>query len=272
MAMKKMLSFVLILAGAYAGVALLLFLMQRVILYHPSKHQFEEVDYKAFGFQLVEFENADGRRLHSLHRPARDGAATILYFHGNAGHAGHRTAKVQPYLKAGYGVLLAEYSGYGPNSGTPDEQVLYQDAASALGYLKSRGIGDDKIILYGESLGSGVAVHLAKDGGFAALILESPFDSIAKLGKKQFPMFPINFLVRDRFESDRKITQIGSPLLVIHGYRDRIVPIQFGQALFNQAPEPKEFVKFIEAGHNDLYDHGAGGRVLEFLRNQEINP
>ena len=113
---------------------------------------------------------------------------------------------------------------------------------------------------------------MAKDGDFAALVLESPFNSIAKVGKNQFPIFPINFLVRERFESDRKIAQISAPLLVIHGHRDRTVPIQFGRALFNQAPEPKEFIKFIEAGHNDLYDYGAAGRVLEFLRNQGISP
>ncbi len=267
-----MITFVVIFAGAYAGMLLLLFLAQRSLLYHPSKSAFDAVEFSALGFELVEYEAPGGLRLQSLYRKSAMDGRAILYFHGNAGHAGHRAQKVRPYLDAGYGVLLAGYRGYGPNPGKITEKALYVDAAAALNYLKERGIPEEKIILYGESLGTGVAVHLAKNRKFAALVLESSFSSIAKVAQSQFPIFPVKFLVRDRYESDRKIAAAGAPLLFLHGLRDTTVPLRFGRALFAAAPEPKEFIEFSDAGHNDLYDHGAPERVIGYLQERDLGP
>lgn len=270
--MKKMMTFLVIFAGAYAGMLLLLFLVQRSLLYHPSKSAFDVVELNALGLDLVAYETSGGLRLQSLYRkPAKDGR-TILYFHGNAGHAGHRAQKVRPYLDAGYGVLLAGYRGYGPNPGQVTEKGLYEDAAAALNYLKEQGVSSKEIILYGESLGTGVAVDLAQSKKFAALILESSFSSIAKVAQSQFPVFPVKFLVRDRYESERKIAAAGVPLLFLHGLRDTTVPVRYGRALYAGAPEPKEFIEFADAGHNDLYDHGAAERVIVYLKTQGLEP
>ena len=270
--MKKMITFVAIIAGVYAGMLLLLFFVQRSLLYYPSKSAFDAVEYRPLGFELVKFETSGGLQRQSLYRPAGTGARVILYFQGNAGHAGHRVAKVRPYLDAGYAVFLVGYRGYGPNPGKVTEMGLYDDADAALNYLKTKGITQGQIILYGESLGSGVAVNLAQGGRFAALVLEASFNSIAKVAQSQFPIFPVNFLVQDRYESERKIAKICAPLLFLHGLRDRTVPVRFGRALFALAPEPKEFIEFAGAGHNDLYDHGAAARVIAYLEKQGLNP
>ena len=270
--MKKMITFVVIFAGAYAGMLLLLFLVQRSLLYHPSKSAFDMVELRALGFDLVAYETSGGLRLQSLYRKSAKDGRTILYFHGNAGHAGHRAQKVRPYLDAGYGVFLAGYRGYGPNLGKATEKALYEDAAEALNYLKEKGILEEKVILYGESLGTGVAVNLAQSGKFAALVLESSFPSIAEVAQSQFPVFPVKYLVRDRYDSDRKIAAAGAPLLFLHGFDDTTVPIRFGRALFAAAPEPKEFVEFADAGHNDLYDHGAAERIIGYLQDRGLEP
>lgn len=267
-----MIAFVVMFAGAYAGMLLLLFLVQRSLLYHPSKSVFDAEELRTLGFDLVVYEASGGLRLRSLYRKSAKNGWTILYFHGNAGHAGHRAQKVRPYLDAGYGVLLAGYRGYGPNRGKITEKGLYADAAAALNYLKEKGITEEKIILYGESLGTGVAVNLAQSGKFAALVLESSFSSIAKVAQSHFPVFPVKILVRDRYESDRKIAAAGAPLLFLHGLGDTTVPIQFGRALYAGAPEPKEFIEFAEAGHNNLYDHGAAMRVIGYLKTHGLGP
>jgi hypothetical protein len=270
--MKKMMTFVVIFVGAYAGMLLLLFLVQRSLLYHPSKSAFDMVELNALGLNLVTYVTPGGLRLQSLYRKSAKDGRTILYFHGNAGHAGHRAQKVRPYLDAGYGVLLAGYRGYGPNRGKVTEKGLYEDAAVALNYLKQNKIISKSIILYGESLGTGVAVNLAQSGNFAALILESSFSSIANVAQSQFPIFPVKFLVRDRYESERKITGAGAPLLFLHGLRDTTVPMRFGRALYAVASEPKEFIEFADAGHNDLYDHGAAKRVIGYLKTHGLEP
>jgi fermentation-respiration switch protein FrsA (DUF1100 family) len=270
--MKKMITFVVIFAGAYAGMLLLLFLLQRSLLYYPSKSAFDAVELNALGFELVEYAAPGGLRLQSLYRKSPKDGRTILYFHGNAGHAGHRAQKVRPYLDAGYSVFLAGYRGYGPNPGKVTEKGLYEDAEAALNYLKEKGITEEQIILYGESLGTGVAVNLAQSGNFSALVLESSFSSIANVAQSQFPIFPVKSLVRDRFESESKIAAVDAPILFLHGLRDRTVPVRFGRALFAAARGPKEFFEFPDAGHNDLYDYGAADRLIGYLKSQGLEP
>ena len=267
-----MLNFVVIFIAVYAGMLVLLYFFQRGLMYHPSKTAFRSAELTALGFEIATLKTSDGLTLKSLYRPARSGRATILYFHGNAGHAGHRVSKARPFYDAGYGVFLLSYRGYGPNPGNITENGLYRDGTAAFEFLKAKGIGQEQIILYGESLGAGIAVELARGRKFAAIVLESPFNSIAKVAQSQFPIFPVKFLVKDRFESETKITAIEAPLLALHGKRDRTVPIRFGRALFDLAPDPKKFIEYERAGHNDLYQHGAAGDILAHLESLKQNP
>ena len=179
--------------------------------------------------------------------------------------ARHRASKVQPYLDAGYGVFLVGYRGYGANPGKVTEKGLYDDAVAALSYLKSKGITQGNIILYGESLGTGIAVHLAEERTPAALVLEAPFSSIADVAQARMPLLPVKYLLLDRFESTSKIVSVTAPTLIVHGAHDGTIPLRFGQKLFAVAREPKTMHVYAEAGHNDLYEHGMATLVIDFL-------
>ena len=150
----------------------------------------------------------------------------------------------------------------------PSEAGFYADGAAALNFLASCGITQNRIVLYGESLGSGVAVRLAAQREFAGLILEAPFTSVAEVAQYHYAVIPASALVRDRFDSLACIGHIKAPILILHGEQDRIVPLRFGRALFDAAPEPKELWLAREAGHENLARYGAIEAVLDFLQRQ----
>ena len=162
-------------------------------------------------------------------------------------------------------MLLAEYRGYGGNPGTPSEEGFYADGRAALDFLAAREVPAARIVLYGESLGTGVAVQLALERRVGAVVLEAPFTSAVDVGADIYPFLPVRLLARDRFDSIAKIAAIGAPLLVLHGEADKVVPVRFGRALLAAARQPKEGVFVPGAGHADLYQHGGAGIVLDFL-------
>jgi hypothetical protein len=161
---------------------------------------------------------------------------------------------------------MAEYRGYGGNAGTPSESGLVADGAAALDFLDGEGIAPNRLVIYGESLGSGVAVFLAAQREVASLILEAPFTSVAEVAQHHYSFIPASALLRDRFDSRAKIGNVRVPILVLHGERDRVVPLRYGRALFDVAPDPKELWLSREAGHEDLVRYGALEAVLDFLR------
>ena len=200
--------------------------------------------------------------------PGRRGAVaapTIAYFHGNAGNIADRGFKVRPFLDAGLGVLLVGYRGYGGNPGAPSEAGLFADGRAALDFLAGQGVPANRIVVFGESLGSGVAVLLASERRLGAVVLEAPFTSAADAGQRAYPFLPVRRLIRDRFDSLSRIGAIGAPLLIVHGECDRVVPADQGRRLLAAAAEPKEGVFLPEAGHNDAFEHGSVRLALEFL-------
>ncbi len=241
---------------------------QRRLLYFPDglrRPEPSEADVPEM--RAVELETADGLSLLAWHTPPREGGRpTLVYFHGNAGNIAMRAEKVRPYLDAGLGVLLTTWRGYTRNPGRPSEHGLYADGRAALSFLARNGARADGLVLYGESLGSGVAVQLASETPPAALVLEAPFSSIPDVAQARMPFVPVAPLIIDRFESRAKVAQVAAPLLLVHGERDRTVPVRFGRKLFAAATEPKEAVFIPGAGHGDLYEHGMGEIVLDFLR------
>jgi len=189
----------------------------------------------------------------------------LVYLHGNAGSLAHRASKVWPYLDRGWGVLLVAWRGYSGNPGRPTEEGLYRDGRAAVGFLDRQGIAPNRIVLYGESLGSGVAVQLATERTPGALVLEAPFSSLVDAGAAHYPIFPVRWVVRDRFDSLAKIGAARAPVLVMHGERDQVVPVGLGRRLLDAAREPKQGVFVPQAGHNDLYDFGAAEAVIAFV-------
>lgn len=261
----------LVLAG-YVALVGGMYTFQRSLLYVPSTAVPSPAQSGVPEMAPVTLETADGLRLMSWYRPGAGGGQTMVYFHGNGGHIGYRGDKVRPYLDAGYGVLLVSYRGYGGNPGSPTEDGLYADGRAAMAFLEGRGVAADQTVLYGESLGTGVAVQIALDRAragnpVAAVVLEAPFTSAVDAGASHYPWAPVRWLMKDRFDSRSKIAGIRAPLLIIHGGRDRVVPLRLGEALYAAAAEPKESFWIPEAGHNDLAAFGAPGKALAFLEN-----
>ena len=243
-----------------------LYVFQRHLLYLPGFGRPELGDLAALGVHEIMVKTADGLSLLSWYLPPRDGHPVIAYFHGNGGHIGYRAERLRQFGGNGYGVLMTEYRGYGGNPGTPSESGLIADGAAALDFLSGAGITPDRLVIYGESLGSGIAVPLAAQREVAGLILEAPFTSVAEVAQYHYSFIPASALVRDRFDSLARIGDVKAPILVLHAERDRVVPVRFGRALFDAAPEPKELWLARKAGHEDLVRYGAFEAILDFLR------
>ncbi len=258
-----------ILGGAVVGYALLLggcYALQRSLMYFPSAELPSPAAAGVPEMAAVRLATDDGLALVSWYAAARlPGAPTIAYFHGNAGNIADRAYKVRPMLDAGLGVLLVGYRAYGGNPGTPSEAGLFADGRAALDFLDTQGVLAERIVVFGESLGSGVAVYLASQRRLGAVILEAPFTSAADAGQRAYPFLPVRRLIRDRFDSLSRIETIGAPLLIVHGERDRIVPVDLGRRLLAAAAEPKEGVFLPEAGHNDTFEHGSIAIAMDFL-------
>lgn len=258
--------------GGYAVLVGGLYLTQRSLLYPGSWDVAESAQAAALGFQVAAVESDDGLTLSHWYRPAADPAQpVVVVFQGNAGHVGHRAQKFASLQAAGFGLLLVGYRGYGGNPGKPSEAGLTADGRSARDWLAAQGIAPERTILYGESLGSGIAVKLAAeqplDHPFAALILEATFSSIADVAQSHYWWLPARILLRDKWDCLSRIDRINAPLLIVHGEQDRIVPPKFGRRLFDAAPEPKEALFLPDADHNFLYDFPeVQQRVIAFIR------
>lgn len=191
----------------------------------------------------------------------------ILAFHGNASLAIYMAEQFNPIIQEGAGVLLAEYRGYGGNSGEPTEQGLYKDASAYLNYIRQY-YPKHKIIAYGQSLGSAVAVDIVykNTDKFSGLILEVPFDSALNVANKAYPFVPLkNILLKDKYESDKKIGSITIPKLFLIAGRDDVVGTETGKRLFDLANEPKESHIFDNATHINVFSYGAAQYINQFV-------
>ncbi len=256
---KKMMNILLTVVLFYLGVVVYLYFNQRNMMYFPDSTRPDIVP----GAELAEVTTQDGLTLQGWYFPPRDDSKpVILFFHGNAGNFADRVWRAASLGIKGYGVLLAEYRGYGGNPGKITEQGLYNDGRAYVEFLKKQ---ERPVVLHGESLGTGIATRLASEYDVAGLILESPYSSIADVAQSFYPVVPVRYLLSDKFPSADVIGKVKAPILMIHGELDRTIPIRFSRRLFDAAPEPKSFISLDSADHNNLYDHGAALHVLEFL-------
>jgi fermentation-respiration switch protein FrsA (DUF1100 family) len=243
--------------------------VQRDMIYHPSAEGADPAGAGVPEMVPVPVRAADGVVVTGWYAPApQPNAATVVLFHGNARSVSCRAHKARRLLDAGFGVFLAEYRGYGGNAGRPSEQGLYADARAVLAWLMSQGVTVDTTVLYGESLGSGIAVQMAAEYGVAALLLEAPFTRLPDLAPAFVPPPLAQLMMLDHFDSRAKIGQSTMPLLVMHGERDWVVPTTMGREILAAAESSshREGMFPAAAGHNDLWDHGAGDRTIDFIR------
>lgn len=258
---------------AYAVVLAALFFMQRQMIYVPDRRDLAGELSPEGPFGVVESETADGLSLRHLWAPPTGNPTPVfVVLHGNAGHAGHRSEKLDFLQAAGAGILLVEYRGYGGNPGQPKEAGLYADARSALAWLDERGIGPDRVVLFGESLGSGVATKIAAELADAgtpvkALVLEAPFTSVPAVAQRRFWWLPATWLTLDRFDSLSRIGEVDTELVILHGTEDQVVPHDMGETLAAAADDPVDFLSVEGAGHLYLVDEDAvQQRLLALLR------
>jgi fermentation-respiration switch protein FrsA (DUF1100 family) len=250
-----------------AGVLILAWTMQRGMMYFPMGELPAAGDVGLTEIQPVTFDTSDGLTLHAwfVAAPGPSPRATVVVFSGNAGNRAYRAPLAAALQRHGFHVLLTDYRGYGGNPGTPTQSGLAADSRAARAYLVSRADVDaSRIVYFGESLGTAVAVDLAVDHPPAALVLRSPFTSMGDVGQHHYPFLPVRLLLRDRFAAIDQIQRIRVPLLVIAGGNDRIVPIEHSRRLYEAANEPKTLLVIPNADHND-YDLLAGEQMIDAI-------
>jgi fermentation-respiration switch protein FrsA (DUF1100 family) len=268
---RRVLNMIFSFLFVYATLLLFVFFNQRGFIYYPGKELMTLAEAGVPEMQVITVlpegmtESIQGW----YGRPSDPSKPVLLYFHGNGGGIDIRTGRIKPLLEQGYGVLLAEYRGYGGNPGKPTEKGLYADAEAYFKWLTTQElINEDRVVVYGESLGTGVATYLAsKHWNIRGVILDAPFTSLTDVAQGTIMgIFPLPVIMTDQYASIKRIQSVNSPLLVLHGTRDRVVPVRLGKKLFAAANEPKEFKLFPTGGHSDLYEFGAGEAVVEFLK------
>ncbi|NQW08274.1 MAG: alpha/beta hydrolase [Alphaproteobacteria bacterium] len=250
----------------YGLMVMALYTFQRRILFVPDKRRPDPAEGAAAGMTRVEAETADGLVLEGWWHPPPYNRPTVLYFQGNGGNIGMRDTKARRFIEHGYGVLLAGYRGYGGNPGSPSETGFLADGRAWLDALDTLGVLTEKTLVYGESLGTGVAVALgAEREDLGAVVLEAPFTSIRDIAAARYPFIPVRWLILDPFDSLKRVPRVVVPLLILHGDQDTLIPIDHGERLFAAAAQPKRIERIAGGGHTDLYDHGALAAVDHFL-------
>lgn len=250
---------------AYVALFALLYLLQHKLLYHIDPVRTAPAAAGLANVREVEIHAADGIRLIAWHAPARAGQPTLLYFHGQGGSLKARSRRFQRFMAEGWGVYMMTWRGYGGSTGSPSEVNNVADARIAYEALRQAGVGPRDIVLYGESLGTGVAVQLATSADAGGLILDAPFTSTVDVAADRYPMFPVRLAMRDTYPSSRYIKSVRMPILILHGEQDTIIPVRYGKTLFAEANEPKQLALFPSGNHTDLYYHGALDTVRAFL-------
>ena len=222
----------------YVGVTAVIYFYQRKLLYHPFSAQITG-EGLIHNFETISFNTSDNLKLKGWFHFKNSNKKTILFLHGNAGNLDNRIDKLNSLGNMDVNFLIVAWRGYSGNPGNPSEAGLYKDALGALKWLNEKGIPNDKIILYGESLGTAVATEVGQNDNFAGIILEAPFTSMVDMGKKIYPIFPVKFLLKDKYETKKKINNIKFPILIMHGKKDKIVPFYMGEKIYSLANEKK---------------------------------
>ena len=258
--------FILSIIFIYLLVLIFLFFYQRNLLYLPNENNYSG-DKIVVDIKKVKIQTSDNIQLLGwYHEKNLKDYKTLVYFHGNAGSLENRIHKLNHFQDMNINFLIIAWRGFSGNNGKPTEQGLYEDGKSAIRWLVKKGLNEKNLILYGESLGTGVAAHLAQNKNYAGIILETPFTSMIDAAKTFYPYIPVNLLLKDKFENYKKIKNIKSPILVMHGEIDQIVPFSMGKKIYEIANEPKYsyFTKYDN--HMMEYDEKLVSALKSFLK------
>ena len=264
--MNNLLKFFLTIFLIYFVILFFLFFYQRNLLYHPNENNYFG-DKLTVGIKKVKITTQDNIELLAwYHEKNLKDYKTILYFHGNAGSLENRIHKLNHFKNLDINFLIIAWRGFSGNEGKPSEKGLYEDGESAVKWLLNKGIEEKNIILYGESLGTGIATHISQNKNFAGVILETPFTSMVDVAKTFYPYIPVSLVLKDKFENKKKMKNISSPILVMHGELDQIVPFRMGEKIYKIANNPKYsyFTKYDN--HMMEYDENLIKALESFLK------
>jgi fermentation-respiration switch protein FrsA (DUF1100 family) len=251
------------LAG-YAALVALLYLTQRSLMYFPDTRRTPPAEAGLPQAEEVMLQSADGVRVSAWHVPPREDKPVIVYFQGNGGALNLRAERFKKLTADGTGLVALNYRGYGGSDGKPSEAGIILDARAAYDFAAGR-YGAERIVLWGESLGSGVAVALAAEKPVARVVLESPYSSIADVAASVYWFVPVRLMLGDTFRSDERIAKVTVPVLVVHGERDTLIRIGFAERLYEMVRGPKQFIRLPNAGHNDHDANGLQELVRPFI-------
>jgi fermentation-respiration switch protein FrsA (DUF1100 family) len=249
----------------YVGVVAVFYFAQRTFLFPipPTGRTSPE----AAGLPQAEehvLTTADGEKIIVWHVPAKPDRPMVIFFPGNGDFLAGRVDRFRALTADGTGLIAVSYRGYAGSTGHPSERGLLLDAAAAYAFAAAR-YSAGRMVAWGFSLGTGVAVALAAEQPVGKLMLEAPYTSTADVAASLLRFVPVRWLMSDQFHSDERIARVTAPLLIMHGVRDQAISIAFGERLFALAREPKQFVRFPEGGHDNLDDHGAIETVRQFI-------
>ena len=255
----------LIIGAVILAVLLMAWWFQRSLIYHPDPTRVAPSSVGLQGVEEVIIKRPKGVKVVGWQAQPREGQPTVLYFHGNASNLAGRSERIALFRAAGYGILMMSYRGYSGSTGYPTETNNIGDALAAFEFLGASGVKSQDIILYGESLGSGVAVQVATKQKVGGIILDAPYTSLADAGARIYPYLPVRLAIADHYDSVSVIKKIQAPLLIVHGTHDTVIPIELGRELFEAAIEPKKFVELKGAGHSDHYGHGSFDHMNKWI-------
>lgn len=262
--MKLLLILTLLLAAGYGTLCLYLFLTQESRIYLPRRELVATPQDLGLSFAVRRFPAADGVQLYAWWLPGKPDRSTVLYLHGNGGNLSYHLEHIALFARAGYGVLAADYRGYGNSEGRPGEDGSYRDARAAWDHLTQvLGVPPDRILIYGHSLGSAIAAHLATEVEPRALLVEGGFVSVPERAAELYPWLPVRLLARIRYPTAEFLGRATCPVTVLHARDDEIIPYAHGERLFAAAAHPQAFIP-LHGGHNDAM-RAAPGAILTAL-------
>jgi fermentation-respiration switch protein FrsA (DUF1100 family) len=251
-------------ACVYVGISAMLYANQRALMYFPDTAHTTPAEAGLPEATELPLTAADGVHITAWFVAPQADKPVIVFFHGNGGSLRYSVARFRELIGAGIGLVALEYRGYGGNEGSPSEAGLIADGEVAYAYAAAH-YPTKQIVIWGQSLGSGVAVAVAAEKPVGRIILEAPFTSTAAVASIRYWYIPVSLLMKDQFHSDTRIQKVTASLLILHGMKDQVVPFAMGERLFELANKPKHIVRFLDAGHDDLDANGALNAVARFL-------
>ncbi len=258
-------SILLVIIFSYLAILFFIYFNQRNLLYHPSENNY--LNEKAnFVYEEVYIPSTENNLKGWFHKKNLTKNKTLVFFHGNAGSLENRIYKLNLIKDFDLNFLIIAYRGFSGNKGKPTEKGLYEDALSALKWLKNNhSIKDKDIIIYGESLGTSISIEVSQNKKYSGIILESPFTSMTDAAKHYYPYLPVSLLLKDKYDSIEKIKNINIPILVMHGKKDKIIPFEMGKKIFESANQPKFFYSPDNDDHMMNYDENLLKTIRSFL-------